>query len=370
MQALSLLIKPASSLCNMRCRYCFYADVSNSRMVKNHGIMRLDTLEILVKKALSETTGRCVFGFQGGEPTLAGLEFFQTLIELEKRYNTNAIRIEHALQTNGLAITDAWAEFFRDNRFLIGVSIDAEKRLHDDLRSDAEGRGTHSRCLDATRLLEKYGVEYNILSVLTRRMAAHPDKTYQFYRRRGFRHLQFIPCLDGFADATGGSDYSLDAPTYGKFLCRFFDLWYRDYVAGHYVSIRAFDNYINMLAGRPPENCGMAGVCTAHPLVEADGSVYPCDFYAVDRYKLGDVHHDSFADMLSGEAAMSFMVPSRKVRPGCGTCEFLPLCRGGCRRDCEPVVNDVVGQNRFCSAYRTFFAHALPRMQRIARQVL
>ena len=200
MKTLSLLIKPASSLCNMHCRYCFYADVAESRSVGNHGLMALDILETVTRKALAEAEDICVFGFQGGEPTLAGLEFYQALIDFEKKYNAKGIRIGHALQTNGLLLDAAWAEFLREHRFLVGLSLDPDRRIHDELRRDRRGRGTFNRTIDAARLLERHGVEYNILSVLTRFVAAHPDRTYRFYRQRKFGYIQLIPFLDGLGD--------------------------------------------------------------------------------------------------------------------------------------------------------------------------
>ena len=369
MDALTLLIKPASSSCNLRCRYCFYADVSDSRRVKNLGMMTADTLEQIVRKALDEADAQVTFGFQGGEPTLAGLDFFKTLIELERKYNRKGLRIGHSLQTNGTCIDDEWAAFLAANQFLTGLSLDAAAPVHDSLRLDAGGKGTHKRCLETKRLLEKHGVEFNILSVVTRFLAAHPNKAYNFYKQHKLRYLQFIPCLDGLEEAPGAHRHSLDARGYGKFLCRLFDLWFMDYCRGDYVSIRAFDNYIRMLAGQPPENCAMHGVCSAYPLIEADGSVYPCDFYALDQYRIGHVAENSFGEMLASGAARDFMAPSRRRHPDCAGCELFFLCRGGCRRDREPVIDGVAGRNRLCEAYREFFPHALPRMRKIAERV-
>lgn len=369
MNALTLLIKPASSSCNLRCRYCFYADVSDSREVKNHAMMTTDTLEAIVKNALSEADAQVTFGFQGGEPTLAGLDFFKTLIELERKHNRKGLAIAHSLQTNGIHIDDEWAAFLAANKFLTGISIDAAGNVHDSLRLDPQGKGTHKRCLDAKRLLEKHGVEFNVLSVVTRFLAAHPNKAYNFYKQHNLRYLQFIPCLDGLEEAPGAHQHSLNAKGYGKFLCRLFDLWFMDYRRGDYVSIRAFDNYIRMLAGQPPENCAMNGTCTAYPLIEADGSVYPCDFYALDQYRIGHVAENSFGEMLESGAARDFMAPSRQLHPRCAGCEFFFLCRGGCRRDREPIVDGAPGLNHLCGAYREFFAHALPRMRMIAERV-
>jgi len=369
MQALTLLIKPVSGSCNMRCRYCFYADVTDIRTVKNYGMMSHNTLERIVERALSEATGSCSFGFQGGEPTLAGLDFYRTLMVLEKRYNRNNVKITHSLQTNGLLINEEWAEFLAANHFLTGLSIDGTKAIHDGLRFDAQGKGTHNRCLQTARLLRKAGAQYNILTVVTRQLAAHPDRLYSFYNQQGFEYIQLIPCLDGLEEAHGSHPYSLDTKTYGKFLCRIFDLWYDDFVKGRYRSIRAFDNYIHILAGHPPENCAMGGICSAYALVEADGSVYPCDFYAVDKYRLGNVAADSFEEVLTGDVARGFVQPSRQVHPECGGCMYFSICRGGCRRDREPLTDGVPALNHYCGTYKIFFPHALPRMREIALRV-
>ena len=369
MKALSLLIKPASGSCNMRCAYCFYADIAESRAVKNYGLMTLDILETLVRKALTEATEYCAFGFQGGEPTLAGLDFYRALIEFEKKYNRNKVKLSHTLQTNGLLLNEEWAEFLRENQFLTGLSIDACKQIHDDLRLDSAGKGTHNRCMNAARMLGKHRAEFNILSVVTRSMALHPDKTYRFYKHNGLRYIQFIPCIDGLEAERAAGAYSLDAGTYGRFLCRIFDLWYEDFIRDDYYSIRAFDNYIRMLAGYPPENCAMQGVCNPYALAEADGSVYPCDFYAADPYLLGNVASHSFTEMLNGKKAEEFAALSRQPDPSCMRCEYRFLCRGGCRRDREPVADGRLALNHYCAAYKVFFQHALPRMHSIAVRI-
>lgn len=369
MKSLSLLIKPASGACNMRCRYCFYADVADSRSVRNYGMMSRDTLEHIVEKALSEAEESCTFGFQGGEPTLAGLDFFRCLIELEAKHNPRGVRIAHTLQTNGLTIDDEWAAFLAENGFLVGVSLDAGKQFHDRMRPDAAGRDTHNRVVAATRILARHNVEFNILSVLTRGLAMHPDKAYRYYKERGFRHLQFIPCLDSLEDLGAPNPHSLDADAYGRFLCRIFDLWLKDFLDGEYISIRIFDNYIHMLAGHPPENCAMSGRCRAYLLIEADGTVFPCDFYAVDQYRLGNITRDSIAAMLQSETTRGFTRESEIMHQDCGSCEYYPLCRGGCRRDREPVIDGYPGGNKYCAAYRRFFAHALPRMSRLANRL-
>ena len=363
----SFLIKPASGYCNMKCEYCFYADVTDIREIKNRGMMTGETLEVIVRKIMQEVSKFCILGFQGGEPTLAGLDFFRLLIDLEKKYNTKNIQIQHTLQTNGQLINDEWAAFFHEHQFLIGLSIDGGKEVHDSLRKDASQKGTHYQCLSATHLFQKHKVEFNILSVITKQLAEKPKEYWRFCKKEKFDFLQFIPCLDGLEQIRGSAIYSLDARTYGTFLCEIFDLWYNDYTTGKYISIRNFDNYIRILLGEPPENCAMAGECRAYPLIEADGSVYPCDFYAIDKYCLGNIKESTFTSMLNGEKADKFMRPSRRHSPECEKCMYLPLCRGGCRRDREVSGIHKLQLNYYCESYKQFFQHAFARMNQIAQ---
>ena len=369
MEAEAFLIKPASGLCNMRCSYCFYADVSDSREVKDRGMMSVETAECLIKKAFSEVTGFCSFAFQGGEPMLAGLPFFAEFAALVKKHNTKNIPVSYALQTNGLLMDEKWADFFRENGFLIGLSIDAGKEIHDSLRLDASQKGTHRKCMEAVRILKRKKVEFNILSVITRQLAREPKAVWQFFKKEKFGFLQCIPCLDGLGETRGGNMYSLDAALYGSFLCDIFDLWYEDFVRGNYISVRNFDNYIRMLLGALPENCAMSGECKAYALIEADGTVYPCDFYALDEYCLGNIKEKSLEEMLRGEKARAFVRPSKQKPPECEACWAFFLCRGGCRRDREPMVGKELSRNYYCDAYKRFFHHALPRMREVARTV-
>ena len=369
MKTISLLIKPVSGSCNVRCRYCFYSCVSDTRTVKNYGVMSVDILEIIIKKALNEAEHYAAFAFQGGEPTMAGIDFFKTFVAFVHRYNVNGIKVSYALQTNGLLIDTQWAEFFKENKFLIGLSMDGTKDNHDYCRIDAAGKGTHNRAMAAMRVFTKYGVDVNILSVITRQFARHPDAAYNFYKKNGCRYLQFIPCLDDLNVLRGSHDYSLDANDYGDFLCRMFDLWHTDFIKNDYVSIRIFDNYIHMLMGQPPESCAMAGACAAYALIEADGSVYPCDFYASDDYFLGNINECGFTELLHCESAKVFAESSRHVDAACLQCEFYFLCRGGCRRDRESADGQLL-LNHYCESYKQFFAHAMPRMHAIAQSLL
>jgi len=346
-----LLIKPASGLCNMRCTYCFYCDAMAHRAQPSYGIMSIDTLQGILRQALTTQDPDLTVAYQGGEPTLAGLDFFKASIELEKQFNTRRIPIHHALQTNGLLIDGDWAVFFKENHFLIGLSIDGPKDIHDLNRPDTFGAGTFSRALKAARLLDTYGVDFNILTVLSAPVAHHIEQVYAFFKKQGFRYLQFIPCLDGLGESPGSHPFSLTPALYGDALCRLFDLWYRDLVSGRYISIRQLDNYVQMAAGYPPESCGMSGQCVNQRVIEADGVVYPCDFYALDEYRLKDLN-DPADEFIHGVI----------ITDECRACPHYPLCRSGCRR-----TKDAQGSQYFCLAYKQFFSHAAPRLAELAR---
>ena len=367
MPSLSLLIKPASGSCNVRCRYCFYADEQESRGTYSYGLMSEETLELLIKKALSYATRNCSFGFQGGEPTLRGLEFFRKAVALERKYNVHGAQIANAIQTNGLLLDREWARFLHDERFLVGLSLDGTKDIHDENRLDPQGRGTYSRVLQAAQLLEAHKVDFNILTVVTGKTARSISKIYSFFRRSGLLYQQYIPCLDPLEGPRGSSPYSLTPEGYGQFLKTLFDLWYRDVAAGRFIYIRYFENLIGMLLGRPPESCGLSGRCTVQHVIEADGSVYPCDFYCLDPWKLGTVREDDFSTLSKKEKALEFVASSQSLGESCKGCPYYPLCRGGCRRDREPLHS--LGGNYFCPAYKEFFAYALPRLREIARVV-
>ena len=364
MPAISIMMKPASGLCNMHCSYCFYTDETSKREICSYGIMSMSTLEQILQKTLAFAEGNCSILFQGGEPTLAGLEFFKSVVELEHKWNVNHVDIQNSIQTNGLLIDEHWAKFFHDHNFLVGLSLDGTKEVHDACRKDSNQEGTFDSVLHTIELFKKYHVEFNILTVVTKHTILHTKEIYSFYKSMGFEWQQYIPCLNPL---DGEAGFSPTAAEYGRFLCDTFDLWYDDFMSGRYVSVRQFDNYVSMLMGHPPESCGMSGVCANYFTVEGDGSVYPCDFYVLDEWKMGNINTDSIQDMAAGEAARRFVEVSRPVNEKCAACRWLPLCRGGCRRNREPIAENTL--NQFCPAYEAFFDYAYEGLRRIAAAV-
>ncbi len=230
MQFINLLIKPTSSMCNLRCRYCFYEDESNNRTNKSFGIMKKEVVNELFKKtydAISKN-GYINFTFQGGEPTLAGLDYFRNFVSLAKTLKPKDINIQFSIQTNGIVINESWAKFFHDEKFLVGLSLDGDEVLHNINRIDSEGKGTYQKVYNLFKLLRSYNVYVNILSVVTKTLAEQGKKAYESLKNIGCEYIQFIACLDPKNKKRGSEPYSLTPKTYGKFLCDVFDIYYDD----------------------------------------------------------------------------------------------------------------------------------------------
>lgn len=370
MPAVNVLIKPASSACNMRCSYCFYRDVSDHREHAFEGMLSLADMEKVIIAAMECAEGVCSFAFQGGEPTLAGLEFFRRTVALEEKHRRVGVEVRNAIQTNGFCVDEEWARFFSENHFLVGLSLDGPAELHNRNRRDAEDKGTFNRVMRAARLFDKFHVEYNILCVVTGKNARSIQSIYRFYRKQGFKWLQFIPCLEPMDQERGAEAYHLSRDAYGEFLIRLFDLWFQDLKRGDYISIRHLDNWLGILLGEEPEACSMQGRCSVQFVVEGDGGVYPCDFYVLDEWRLGTVGRQSFAEMARGGTARCFIESSCQVPEACRQCPAYPLCRNGCRRDRLPGPQGAAGHNYYCAAYRRFFAERGAELYQAAQMIL
>lgn len=371
MPPLNLLIKPVSGSCNMACRYCFYADETEKRSVPLMGRMSPETMREIVDRAFAFADGECTFSFQGGEPSLAGLAFFQGLTDYVERHpNPKGIRARYTIQTNGYALDEPWVRWFAEHDVLVGVSLDGPKELHDRFRRDRDGEGTFHRVMAFIRLLEKHKVDYNVLTVVSAANARRGGQVYNFFKKQGFRYQQYIECLDPLGETPGGHDYSLTPERYEVFLKTVFDAWYQDMKAGRYVYNRYFENLMMILTGQTPESCSLRGSCLPQWVIEADGSVYPCDFYALDAWKLGNILENSFEELEAARQHSGFIEWSHRLPEDCRQCRWLPLCRNGCRRNREPVTADRTGKNVFCGAYRNFLEYAYPRLMEICQMLI
>lgn len=387
MPPVSVMIKPSSSMCNMRCEYCFYHSLSADRELSFRGIMSETTLKNTLRKAFAHADGLPVaLSFQGGEPLLAGKEFFLSVERLLRELNVRRSPVSVAIQTNGTLIDEEWCEIFRRNRWLLGLSLDGDAPRNS-LRVFTDGAPTFDKVYAAAKMLQKHRVEFNILTVLTKPVAENIERVYAFFRRNKFRHLQFIPVLKPLkyrentwkqsADGSGaetavrpeipappdtaadaGKDFYLDGKSYADFLKKAFTLYLKDIVDGRYTSIRQFDNFVRLARGERAEQCGMNGHCTHQYVVEGDGAVYPCDFYCLDEYCLGNINETDFAAMERGEKAAAFIKESMIPEPKCKECACYRLCKNGCKRERTDVDK--------CTAYKAFFPYALTHLKRLS----
>ena len=269
MKYISFLIKPASSACDMRCSYCFYRDVADHRAHAVRERMSHKTMRALVDRALGlGEDAQVTFAFQGGEPTLAGLDFFREFTGYVEERRTRQ-SVSYALQTNGHTLTPEWAEFFREHGFLVGVSVDAYRELHDSLRKDIVLGPTHARVMESVGMLRDAGVDFNVLTVLSAQLARHPQLAFKFYKREKIDYVQFIPCLAGFDGE--GAEHALTPRALFSFYRTFFDLWLREAREGHVISVGLFDNVMQLSLGQYPQACGMLGRCAPQFVVESNG---------------------------------------------------------------------------------------------------
>lgn len=332
MQFLGLLIKPASSRCQLRCKYCFYADEAKNRSNPDLGIMTEAMQETIIQKTMTyfREPVTITYMFQGGEPTLAGLSWFQSFLNKVNQYHKPNHIIRYAIQTNGILLDDAWVDFLVQNHFLIGISIDGDMRTHNKYRLDISGNATYLKVLHALHLLQSKGAQVNVLTVLTSHLANHPDQYYRFLQKERITWTQLIPCLPSL-EATNNT-YALQPKAYADFFVRLFDLWYEEAQKGTIRSISLFDDIFALFQGKMPIQCGRLGTCQAQFVIEADGSVYPCDFYALDKWKCGSFAVNTFAEISANKARQLFVTRKRTLSPLCASCRYVSICHGGCQR--------------------------------------
>ena len=370
MPSISMLIKPASSLCNMRCKYCFYHDEAVSRKIMSYGIMSAETTEILIKRAVEESAESITFAFQGGEPTIAGLDYYLHFCESVKKYNNKNLNINYAIQTNGIFLNrEKWAEFFHKNHFLVGLSFDGLRSCHDLNRIDSSGNGTASGVIACAAMFDKYKVSYNILTVVNASTARHISKIYAFYKKQGWKYMQFIPCL-ALNDDNGKKSFALSSEAWLYFNKTLFDLWYSDCKTELQrglrpdVSVRHLDDYLRLAAGIKPESCGTLGICSIQNVIEADGSVYPCDFMALDEYKLGNINSNGFRELFESKRAQEFITTSCKHSEKCRSCRWYGICMGGCAR------MKLKNQYIYCEVNKTFYEYTFERITELSKLIM
>jgi uncharacterized protein len=362
----SLLIKPASALCNLDCQYCFYLDRSADPYEASRSrIMTGETLTRLVQGYLAYSFPHSSFAFQGGEPTLAGLDFFRALIAFQKRFGLGGQVVSNSIQTNGILLTPEWCRLFRAYQFLVGISLDGPEEVHDAYRVNKAGHGTWKAVIDAVRLLEREQVEFNVLTVVSQANVRRAVELYRFFQELGVRYLQFIPLVE-YGCGGEREPFSITGEEYGRFLCKLFDVWWPDRRA---VRIRYFDNIAEALAGQKPSTCTMHANCDSYAVVEYNGDVYPCDFFVETGWKLGNLHADSWTEMARRGRRRRFAAQKRAPHPDCAVCQFRTLCHGGCPSNRHAPRGRFADLDPLCAGYKMIFAKSLGPLTKDLRRL-
>ncbi len=354
----SILVKPAGPDCGMACGYCFYS--GKAGLYPETATHRMDeaVLDATLRQFLDQPASELSIGWQGGEPTLMGLPFFERAVALEERYGDGKT-IGNGLQTNGLLLDRRWARFFRQYRFLIGLSIDGPADVHDRYRVRRGGGGTWARVRDAARMLLEEGVPVNALTVVNDVTARFPDEIYDHHRALGLDYMQFIPCVETDpSDPRRAAPFSVTAEAYGAFLCRIFDRWRADFRDGKpQASVRFFESLLFGYAGLAPPDCTLCETCGDYLVVEHNGDVYPCDFFVEPAERLGNLMGAPLAGLYASDRQRDFGRRKAALPGACVVCPWLARCRGGCPKDRRRDPRDL-GVSHFCAAYQRFFAHA------------
>lgn len=345
---LPLMLKPVSSLCNMRCGYCFYFDAADYRALPSYGRMDPAAACKIMDNVFAGTSPQTEISlsFQGGEPMLAGLDFYRELVAYIEQ-NKEKRSVTYSIQTNGLLVDEDWCRFFADYGFLVGLSIDGLPDIHDLYRRDNQDKATYQRVMKSKGLLWQKEIPANILCTLTDSLARHPQKVWRFMGEEQIDHIQFTPCLGPLSGES--APWTLTPRRFHSFYLGLFRQWERAVRKGRYISIKLFDDIVNLFVKKQVTACGLDGKCRAQHVLEADGGLYPCDFYVLDQYRVGSLLDSPYEQVRTHLQTSPFLEEIRELPPACNSCPYLDSCAGGCKRMAGVMYVD---NNGFCG-YRS-----------------
>jgi uncharacterized protein len=364
-----VMTKPVGAVCNLDCVYCYYLEKEALYPERKGMAFRMpdDVLEAYVRQYLESQPGpEVTFAWQGGEPTLLGVEFFERALELQEHY-AQGRSVQNSLQTNGTLLDDRWGEFLARNRFLVGVSVDGPAQVHDKYRVDKGGGRTHAQVLRGIEVLKRHGVEFNLLTTLNANNVKRPLELYRYLRSLGTPYLQFIPVVERHSPtATIASRQSVPPAAFGDFLCAVFDEWVRQDVGR--VFVQFFDSTLaTWLTGRA-SMCVHSEVCGSGLAMEHNGDLYSCDHFVYPEFRLGNILELPMADMVASEGQQAFGLDKRDSLPRyCRECPVRSLCHGDCPKHRFAVTPDgEPGLSYLCPAYKRFFTHSAPAFRAMA----
>lgn len=363
-----VMAKPVSQRCNLECQYCYYLLSGEQRRQCSTAKMSDEVLQTYIRSYIeSSVDSEVVFCWHGGEPLLASRSFYERVVSLQQRFAAGRT-IVNTIQTNGTLITPDWCSFFADNHFLVGISVDGPQHLHDAYRHYSNGRSSFMDVMRAIELMQRYRVEYNILSVINNRTAQSPLEVYRFLRSLGTPFLQFSPNVERRnGQLTPSSVSPLD---FGRFYCAVFDEWFRQDIGR--VFVQMFDATLACLMHQPTPVCLFGQQCGHATVLEANGDIYCCDHFAIEDYRLGNLNDQSLPSILQSDKLLKFGLQKAVLHSDCRTCPYLNLCYGECPKNRFPLSADEQPpyKNYLCPGYQMYFAHTLPTFEHIRRQIL
>ncbi|MFT3738686.1 MAG: anaerobic sulfatase-maturation protein [Breznakibacter sp.] len=378
-----IMPKPVGAMCNIDCKYCYYLEKEVLYGKGKHNVMGIDLLEKFTMEYIgAQPTPHVLFTWHGGEALLRGIGFYQKALEFQRRYSSGH-QIDNSLQTNGLLLNDEWCRFFRQNNFLIGISIDGPEHCHDKYRTDQRGNGTFARTMKGIELLKKHGVEFNVLAVVNDYNAQYPLEVYHFFKSIGARYIQFSPVVerqaqrgDGLSLLSAGdtqdvqvTPWSVQPLAFGKFMATIFDEWVRHDVGQTFVTM--FDATLAGYMDVDPGQCIWARTCGHAGAMEFNGDVYACDHYVFPEYKLGNINRHSLASMMFSQKQLAFGADKyNKLPKQCKECQFVKQCHGECPKNRFARTKDgEPGLNYLCTGFKHYFHHVKPYMEFMANEL-
>ncbi len=374
-----IMAKPIGPICNLDCKYCFYLEKERLYPGEINFRMSEKVLESFIRQKIeAHTTDVVSFAWQGGEPTLLGVNYFKKIIEIQKKF-ADGKKIENGFQTNGILLNDEWCSFLSENDFLIGLSIDGPKELHDNFRVHKGGQPTFDSVMGGIQFLKKHNVEFNTLTVVNRKNSYHPLEVYEFLKEAGSRYMQFIPVVErsvkdeksefvlpDYGNDAKVTDWSVDPLQYGNFLCEIFDEWVRKDVGEYFIQI--FDVALESWLGFQQSLCVFNETCGKALAIEHNGDLYSCDHYVYPDYKLGNIIEHPLESLVFSEKQKEFGKDKKDKLPQyCLNCEVKFACNGECPK--HRFINTPDGEsglNYLCAGYKKFFNHIDPYMKFMA----
>lgn len=376
---LYIMTKPAGSSCNLACEYCYYLEkkkLYKDASADRRHVMSDDMLERFIKMYIeSQSMPQILFSWHGGETLMRPLSFYKKVIELQKKYGGGLV-IDNSIQTNGTLLTDEWCRFFKDNNWLVGVSVDGPQEFHDEYRRNNIGAPSFHKVMRGINLLKKHGVEWNALAVVNDFNADYPLDFYHFFKEIECRYIQFTPIVERIIPHTDGrtlaspmdahdaplADFSVSPAQWGEFLCTIFDEWVKNDVGQYFIQL--FDSTLANWADVQPGVCTMARTCGHAGVMEFNGDVYSCDHFVFPEYKLGNIREKTLVEMMYSDRQQKFGTDKYDSLPGqCRRCKYLFACNGECPKNRFTVTADgEPGLNYLCEGYYRFFEHVAPYM--------